>query len=386
MSKEAKMSLDRGRRRFLAGAAAVAVGLPSMRTVLAQQANAAPYKIGVTYPLSGPSGSWGQLLVPAIEIGVQHINQADGVNGHPLALVVEDSKGNPEGAVSSMRKVVQVDGVQVIMTIFTNVVSAQIPLAQQFKVPLLSPVEAPGLVARSNHWAFAQSALLSRTLPLLEIRWQKMGVKRIFAFHPNTAIAGYGSGLVKAAAERLGAAHEQALFKLGETDYRGLVTRAKAFDPDAILMWGHGTPDEGTIMQQARELGISAPIFVGNGNPTSKVYREGAGKALNGVIYAGFKYDLGAAKKLVDAYRARLGFDPDFAAIEIYDMVNMIAEGIRKNGYDGEGIRSVIAGLKDFKSIGGGTFSIDPDGQAILPVALYHVKDVEKPLFEEITP
>jgi len=124
---------------------------------------------------------------------------------------------------------------------------------------------------------------------------------------PNTAIAGYGSGLVKAAADRLGAAHEQALFKLGETDYRGLVTRAKAFDPDVILMWGHGTPDEGTIMQQARELGISAPLFVGNGNPTSKVYREGAGKALEGVIYAGFKYDLGAAKKLVDAWRQSPG-------------------------------------------------------------------------------
>jgi ABC-type branched-subunit amino acid transport system substrate-binding protein len=104
------------------------------------------------------------------------------------------------------------------------------------------------------------------------------------------------------------------------------------------------------------------------------------------VIYAGFKYDLGAAKKLVDAYRAKFGFDPDFAVIEIYDMVNTIAEGIRKNGYDGEGVRSVIAGLKDFKSIGGGTLSIDPDGQAILPVALYQVKDVEKPLFEEISP
>jgi hypothetical protein len=33
------------------------------------------------------------------------------------------------------------------------------------------------------------------------------------------------------------------------------------------------------------------------------------------VIYAGFKYDLGAAKKLVDAYRAKFGFDPDFAVI-----------------------------------------------------------------------
>ena len=137
---------------------------------------------------------------------MQHVNEAGGINGRPLALVVEDSKGNPEGAVSAMRKVVQVDGVQVIMTIFTNVVSAQMPLAQQFKVPLISPVEAPGLVARSNHWAFAHSALLTRTLPLLEERWKNMGVKRLFAFYPNTPIAPYGSGLVK---EAVGAARRR---------------------------------------------------------------------------------------------------------------------------------------------------------------------------------
>jgi branched-chain amino acid transport system substrate-binding protein len=380
------MRINRGRRRFLAGASAVALGWPALRDALAQQASGAPYKIGVTYPLSGPQGAWGQLIVPAIEIATQHVNEAGGVNGRPLALVVEDSKGNPEGAVSAMRKVVQVDGVQAIMTIFTNVVSAQMPLAQQFKVPLLSPVEAPGLVARSNHWAFAHSALLTRTLPLIEARWKNMGVKRLFAFYPNTPIAGFGSKLVKDSAERLGAAYEETLFKLGDTDFRGLITRAKVFNPDAILVWGHGTPDEGVIMKQTRELGLSTPLFNGSANPTVKTYREAAGKSMEGVIYAGFKYDPAAAKKFVDAYRAKLGFDPDFAALETYDMVNMIAAAIRKNGYDGEGIRSFIAEIKDFKSIGGGTFSMDPDGQSIVPVALYQVKDVEKPIFEEIKP
>lgn len=380
------MRITRDRRRFLAGASAIVLGLPAMRAALAQQASGAPYKIGVTYPLSGPQGAWGQLIVPAIEIAAQHVNEAGGVNGRPLALVVEDSKGNPEGAVSAMRKVVQVDGVQVIMTIFTNVVSAQMPLSQQFKVPLISPVEAPGLVARSNHWAFAHSALLKRTLPLLEERWKNMGVKRLFAFYPNTPIAPYGSGLVKEAAGRLGAAYEETLFKLGDTDFRGLITRAKAFNPDAILVWGHGTPDEGVIMKQTRELGLPTPMFNGSANPTVKTYREAARKSLEGVIYAGFKYDPTAAKKLIDAYRAQLGFDPDFASLEVYDMVNMIAAGIRQNGYDGEGIRRFLAEIKDFKSIGGGTFSMDPDGQSIVPVALYQVKDVEKPVFEEIKP
>ena len=64
----------------------------------------------------------------------------------------------------------------------------------------------------------------------------------------------------------------------------------------------------------------------------------------------------------------------------------VITAGIRSNGYDGEGIRRFLAEIKEFKSIGGGTFSMDPDGQSIVPVALYQVKDVEKPIFEEIKP
>ena len=371
------------RRQILLGAGALAL---SPIAASAQQPSGAPYKIGVTYPLSGPQGAWGQLIVPAIEIAVAHANAAGGVNGRPLALVVEDSKGNPEAAVSAMRKVVQVDGVQAILTIFTNVVSAQMPLAQQFKVPLLSPVEAPGLTAKSDHWVFAHSSLLSRNLPLLEQRWKNKGVKRIFGFYPNTPIAPYGSGLIQAAADRIGAVHENVLFKLGDSDFRSLIIRAKAFNPDAIMIWGHGTPDEGVIMKQARELGVTTQMYNGSATPTVKSYREAAGKAMEGLIYSGFKYDRTSAQRLIDDYKAKLGFEPDFAALEVYDMINMVAAGIKANGYDGEGIRKHIASLKDFKSIGGGLVSMDADGQTENPVGLYLVKDGDKGVFEEIQP
>lgn len=377
------MRIHGDRRQLLLGAGALALSPFAAR---AQQASGAPYKIGVTYPLSGPQGAWGQLIVPAIDIAVAHANAAGGVNGRPLALVVEDSKGNPEAAVSAMRKVVQVDGVQAILTIFTNVVSAQMPLAQQFKVPLLSPVEAPGLTAKSGNWVFAHSSLLSRNLPLLEQRWKNKGVKRIFGFYPNTPIAPYGSGLIQAAADRIGAVHENVLFKLGDTDFRSLIIRAKAFNPDAIMIWGHGTPDEGVIMKQARELGVATQMYNGSATPTVKSYREAAGKAMDGLIYSGFKYDRASAKRLIDDYKAKLGFEPDFAALEVYDMINMVAAGIKANGYDGEGIRKYVASLKDFKSIGGGLVSMDADGQTENPVGLYLVKDGEKGVFEEIQP
>lgn len=353
------------------------------RGAIAQAARGDPYKIGVTYPLSGPQGAWGQLLIPAMEIAVQHVNEAGGVGGRPLALVVEDTKGNPEGAVSAMRKVVQVDRVAAILTIFTNVVSAQMPLADQMKVPLLSPVEAPGLVAKSE-WAFAHSPLLTRTLPLISAHWQKNNVKRLFAFFPSTPIAKYGSSITKAEADKLGLQYDEALFKLGDTDFRGLITRAKNFNPDAIFIFGHGTPDEGVIMKQVRELGMNTPMYNGCACVTVKSYRESAGKAAEGVVYAGFKYDAAAAKKLIDAYRTKLGFDPDYAGLEVYDMVFMIAEGIRKHGYSGDGIRRGLTEIKDFKSIGGGLVSMGADRQSLVPVGIYQVKEITKPEFVEL--
>ena len=351
----------------------------------AQQAKGEPYKIGVTFPLVGPLGAWGQILVPALEIGAQHVNDAGGVNGRPLQLIIEDTKGTPDGAVAAMRKVVQVDHVPIIITIFTNVVTAQMPLADQLKVPIISTVEAPGLVSKSP-WAFAHSVLLTKTLPLLAERWKRENVKRLFAFHPNTAIAKIGSPLIKAEAERLGIQHDEVLFKLGDTDFRGLVARAKAFNPDAIMIWGHGTPDEGAIMKQIRELGMTTQMYGGCSCVTARTYQQAAGKAAEGLIYAGFKYDKGAAKRLIDVYRAKLGFEPDYAVIENYDIVRMITQAIKTHGYTSDGIRQGLLAIKEMPSTGGGFINMGADRQSLVPVAMYQVKDIDKPEFVEIKP
>jgi len=372
--------------RLAAGVAAAAfVMLASLNLASAQAAKGEPYKIGVTYPLSGPQGAWGQLLIPAMEIAVADVNAAGGVNGRPLALVIEDSKGNPEGAISAMRKVVQVDDVKAILTIFTNVVSAQMPLADQLKVPLLSPVEAPGLV-KNSQWAFAHASPASRTLPLLYAYWKDHNLKRLFAFFPNTAMVKFLSPMVKTETSELGMEFDQALFNLGDTDFRGIITRAKSFNPDGILIYGHGTPDEGVIMKQIRELGMTTQIYTGCACVTVKSYREASGEAANGTIFSGFKYDKTYAKKFIDAYTKRLGFGPDYAGLEVYDMVGMIAEAIKTHGYSGDGIRKGLTEIKNFQSIGGGLVSMDADRQSEVAVGLYKITDYAKPDFVEIAP
>ena len=125
----------------------LAAGTTARAGAASPKPSLAPYKIGVTYPLTGPLASVSAEFFPGYEQAIDEINRAGGVKGHPLQLVVEDTQASPQAGLAAMRKLVQVDGVQAIASIFTNVVTAQIPLADEVKVPVLSPIEADGIVS-----------------------------------------------------------------------------------------------------------------------------------------------------------------------------------------------------------------------------------------------
>src|SRR5712691_6280102 len=124
-----------------ASGAASAAAKPAASGAAAGKPSGEAYKLGVTYPLTGPLAAFGADILPGITIAVDDVNKAGGVMGHPLQLVSEDTKSTPEAGLAAMRKVVDVDKVPVVLTAFTNVVTAQMALADQVKVPIIAPAE-----------------------------------------------------------------------------------------------------------------------------------------------------------------------------------------------------------------------------------------------------
>ena len=49
-----------------------------------------PIKIGVYGPLSGDSAMVGQTLLAGVQLATKQINEAGGIDGRPIELVVED--------------------------------------------------------------------------------------------------------------------------------------------------------------------------------------------------------------------------------------------------------------------------------------------------------
>jgi branched-chain amino acid transport system substrate-binding protein len=332
------------------------------------------YKIGLTFPLTGPLASAAAQYIPGAQIAVDEINRTGGVNGHLLQLAFEDTQASAQGGVAAMRKLVQVDGVQAIITIFTNVVTAQIPLADQLNVPTLSNILTPGVVSRSQY-SFVHQTTMDSIGPVLSSYWRDHNVKRIYGVFSDNGFGRLFAPLAKAAAVRAGADFENAFIDLGTSDYRGVALRAREYRPDAIFVVAQGGDAETTAIRQIRESGSTVPIYDAPVFYQLRSWREAVGAYSEGMFFAGVAVPEAIAHDFIVAYRTKTGFAPDYNALQLYDMVKMYAAAIKKGGYNGEGIRNALASMSGVPSLFGGTITMGSDHYTVTSsVGLWQVR------------
>jgi branched-chain amino acid transport system substrate-binding protein len=103
-----------GRRQILKGAGALAtacvIGMPA---IVKGQSGA--IKIGVPTILSGRVAVLGQTSVGGLKVVFDKVNEAGGINGRKIELVVRDSKGAPQEAAKVTRDLINNDGCQIII-------------------------------------------------------------------------------------------------------------------------------------------------------------------------------------------------------------------------------------------------------------------------------
>jgi branched-chain amino acid transport system substrate-binding protein len=320
------------------------------------------YKIGVTYPLTGPFAAISRDMLTGLELGVADVNRKGGVKGHRLQLAVEDSQGTAQGGVAAMRKLAQVDGVQVVLTAFTGVVTAQIPLADQLKVPFVVPMEAAGVAGRGQY-SFSHAPTSPVVMQHIRDYWKAARYKRIFVLVPNNAYGQIVAPLWRAIAEDAGAEFDSASVDLGSPDFRGVATKAKDSKADAIGIDGQGSTVEGSIVRALRETGVTVPLFTPSNNFRTAGWRESAGPYSEGMFLTGANLDLTipSARSFVREFREKTGHEPSYAPGETYDSVIMIATAIARGGYSGESIRNELASMQGVPSVFGGTITMRSD-------------------------
>ncbi|HEY0658827.1 MAG TPA: ABC transporter substrate-binding protein, partial [Pyrinomonadaceae bacterium] len=97
-------------------------------------------KVGVYGDLSGQTASFGQSTKNGIQLAVDEINAAGGVNGKQIQLIIEDDQGQPQQATTVVQKLINQDKVQAILgeVASTNSLAAA-PVAQGARIPMITP-------------------------------------------------------------------------------------------------------------------------------------------------------------------------------------------------------------------------------------------------------
>jgi branched-chain amino acid transport system substrate-binding protein len=179
-------------------------------------------------------------------------------------------------------------------------------------------------------------------------------------------------------------------YSSGDTDFSGQLTEFVNLDPQPDFLFISANPSEiGTIIQQARDLGLTLPIVGGDGYDTPLLAELAPGASnVFFTTHEGIYGDDPAAAAFSEAYEAEYGNPPEavFAALG-YDGIKLMADAITRAGtLDGAAVRDALAATQGFEGVTG-TISYD-EGSRIpsKSVALIEVVDGKNNLLEIVVP
>ncbi len=112
-------------------------------------------RIGEFGSLTGAQATFGISTDDGIKLAVDEINAAGGINGKTLKVIAYDDQGKPEEAAVVVNKLITQDKAQVILgEVASSLSLAAAPIAQQNKVPLISPSSTNPKVTQVGDYVF----------------------------------------------------------------------------------------------------------------------------------------------------------------------------------------------------------------------------------------
>lgn len=347
--------------------------------------------IGEYGSLTGGIATFGISTKQGSELAFEGVNQKGGILGQKIKLLVEDDQSKPEEAGTVVNKLIHQDHVVAMLGHVASSHSlAAAPICQAEHIPMISPSSTNPRVTQVGNYIFRvcfldtfQGAVMAKfaydTLKvrkvaiLVDVRSDySVGLQTFF----GQAFKKFGGTIVT----------DQS-YSQGDSDFRAQLTAIKGANPDAIYVPGYYT-EVGTIVHQARELGITVPFLGSDGWDSPKLWEIG-GAALNGCYFSNhYATDdpNPVVQKFVTDYKAKYGVIPDALAALAYDAARIMAASIEKAGStDGAKIRDQIAATKDFDGVTG-IITLNSERNAVKSAVIVKVENGKYLLTETIKP
>ncbi|HXQ53843.1 MAG TPA: ABC transporter substrate-binding protein [Stellaceae bacterium] len=252
------------RRTIIKGAAAAGAFQVASPFILQARAET-PLKIGMVDPLTGVYAAVAQNEVTGAKLAVEQINAKGGILGRPIELLVEDSANDVGTGVQKARKLIERDEVTfVIGDVNSGIAQAIAQVTNEKKVlHIVSGGHTDTITGIDCKWNVYRVCNTTRmeANAVANLLFTKYGKK----WHFITPDYAFGHTLQEAASKDLialgGSMTGNELTPLGTTDFSAYLIKARAANPDVLLVLPQGS-DMVNCLKQIAQFGIEKQIHV----------------------------------------------------------------------------------------------------------------------------
>jgi branched-chain amino acid transport system substrate-binding protein len=207
------------------------------------------------------------------------------VGGRKIELIIKDTQGSPEKAVSFARQLIDEEKVFAIIGPSTSGETMQIKnIAEESKTLLLSCAAAEVIVNPVAKFVFKTPQMDKHAVIKIFETMKKMGITRVGVLSSNTGFGKAGKEQIEKLAPEQGIqVVVNEVYDKAATDLTAEVTKLKAANVQAVINWSI-EPAQSIVIKNVRQIGLTIPIFQSHGFGNIN-YVKAAGAAAEGVIF-----------------------------------------------------------------------------------------------------
>jgi branched-chain amino acid transport system substrate-binding protein len=335
--------------------------------------------IGSIQPLTGNGASFGQNVKAAMLIAEEEINSNGGINGKNLRIIFEDGQCNAQAATTSIKKLIEVDGVTTIIGgTCSSETLAIAPIAEKAKVLVISNGASIPSLSDAGEYIFrdypsdntqgriaaeySYNILNARKAAILY--WQSdwpMEIKKVF----KNSFENLGGKVLL-----------EESFTTGSMDMKTQLIKINESDADVIYFLGM-TPESIIGLKQAEEIGLKQKII--GGDPwDNKEFWESIKDLSEGKIFVSSKptQNTDFVSKMEKANAQNI---PSTA--QAYDAVKIISNALSKCNTNTECQKDFLYNMPPYQGVSG---VIEFDSKGDLKHPNFSVKIVKNGIMEEV--
>ena len=314
---------------------------------LAGCAPEAPIRIGLLAGLSDRGSDFGESVRNGVILAIEQQNQAGGIHGRMIELIVRDDGQDAEQAVKAAQELIALKPELVIGPVTSSMATVVLPVLDAAGMLTISPtVASPAFYGKDDHFFRVNRTTHEAARHHAKVLFDRQARRVALAFDASNAP--YSDTWVSEFTrtfEQLGGkvSATSGFDSTASPSFGDVLKPLLARQPDALLFVASSL-DTARLCQQARRLAPELPLSSTEWAASGELLTEMGGSAVDGLLIAhAYNRDDQGAPYLAfrSAFKAR--FQREFGSFSLlaYDTANVVIEAmIRRN--DSESMKSAL--------------------------------------------